>query len=118
MPKGIEFESSQIGTFVVFMGYGGLEFGYILYSSDKIKVGTNLLLAYVIGFTATMPKSKNGNFQIFPVDDPFIYALISLGKILKLDIGTTCCYAGVADFPYINSEKLNGFSSYHCIPDG
>jgi len=113
MPKGIEIESSRKDTFEFFkMGYGGLELGYILYPGDKIKVGTNLLVAYGAGFKETIPKSKNGDFKMFPVFEPSLYSQISLGKMLRLDLGITYRYVSAVDFQYISNKKLNGFSCY------
>lgn len=113
MPKGIELESSQTGTFEFFkMGYGGLELGYIVYPGDKINVGTNLLVAYGAGFKETLPKAKNGDFKMFPVLEPSLYSQISLGKILRLDLGISYRYVGALDFPNLNNKKLNGFSCY------
>jgi len=113
MPKGIELESSQKDTFEFFkMGYGGLEFGYILYPGEQIKFGTNLLAACGAGFKETIPKSKNGDFIMFPVFEPSIYSHISLGKLVRLDIGITYRYVVAPNFSYISNKNLNGFSCY------
>jgi len=51
MPKGVELPSNQKDTFSFLkFGYGGLEFGYIIYPGEKLKFGTNLLVAYGAGF--------------------------------------------------------------------
>jgi len=113
MPKGIELESSEEGIYEFFkMGYGGLEFGYILYPGEKIKFGTNLLVGCGVGFKETVPKSKDGDFKVFPVFEPSIYSQISLSKLLRLDIGLTYRYMVAPNFSYINNKNLNGFTCY------
>lgn len=113
MPKGIELESSEDGVYEFFkIGYGGLEFGYIIHPGAKIKFGTNLLVAGGLGFKETVPKSRNGDFKMFPVLEPSIYSQISLGKLLRLDVGLTYRLMGNMNIPNLNSEKLNGFSCY------
>lgn len=113
MPKGIELESSEEGIYEFFkMGYGGLEFGYILYPGKKIKFGTNLLLGCGAGFKETVPKSKNGDFKMFPVLEPSIYSQISLGKLMRLDLGLTYRYVSTVDFSYISNKNISGFSFY------
>lgn len=116
MPKGIELESSQKDTFEFFtMGYGGLEFGYILYPGERIKFGTNLLAACGAGFKETVPKSKNGDFKMFPVFEPSIYSQISLGKLVRLDLGITYRYVVAPNFSYISNKNLNGISCYIAV---
>ena len=116
MPKGIELESNKKDTFEMFkFGYGGLEFGYIIFPGEKMTFGTNLLVAYGAGFKETMPKSKNGDFKMFPVLEPSIYTQIPLGKLFRIDIGATYRYVAGANFPFINSQKMSGFSAYFAI---
>ncbi len=116
MPKGIELESSEEGIYEFFkMGYGGLEFGYILYPGDKIKFGTNLLVGCGAGFKETVPKTKNGDFKMFPILEPSIYSQISLGKLIKLDFGLTYRHVSPVNFSYLSNKKLNGFSCYIAI---
>lgn len=113
MPKGIELESSKVDTFEFFkFGYGGLEFGYIIYPREKIKLGTNLLVAYGAGFKETIPKSKDGDFKMFPVFEPSLYSQISLGKLLRLDIGVTYRFITGTNYSYISNHQLSGFGCY------
>lgn len=116
MPKGIELESSKEGIYEFFkMGYGGLEFGFILYPGEKIKFGTNLLVGCGVGFKETVPKSKNGDFKMFPVFEPSIYSQISLGKLIRLDLGLTYRHVGPVYFSYLSNKELNGFSCYFAL---
>jgi len=113
MPNGVEIESSKIDTFEFFkFGYGGLEFGYIFYQSEKFKFGSNLLVACGVGFKETIPKSTDGDFNMFPVFEPSLYSQISLGKLLRLDIGITYRYVTGANFSYISNQKISGLSLY------
>ncbi|NMC98869.1 MAG: hypothetical protein GYA62_04005 [Bacteroidales bacterium] len=113
MPKGIELESSKVDTFDFFkFGYGGLEFGYIIYPNEKIKFGTNLLIACGLGFKETLPKSKNGNLKMFPLFEPSLYSQISLSKLLRIDIGITYRFITNTNYSYISNKQLSGFSCY------
>ena len=88
MTKRVEIENINDGTYNFFkFGYGGLEFGYLIYSMEKIKFGANLLAAMGIGFKETVPKSKNGDTKFFPLFEPSLYFQIPLGKLFILDIG-------------------------------
>jgi hypothetical protein len=68
MPKGIEIESSEPGTYnFVKMGYGGLEFGYIIFPGEKLNFGTNILIAGGALFKESVPESDEKGFKMFPV---------------------------------------------------
>lgn len=113
MPKGIEIPSSKIDTFEFFkFGYGGLEFGYIIYPGERFKFGANILLAYGAGFMESVPKSKGGDFQMFPVIEPSIYMNITLSKLLLLDIGAKYRYVSGTHFPKITNQQMSGFAFY------
>jgi len=113
MPNGVEIESTKTDTFEFFkFGYGGLEFGYIFYQGEKFKFGSNLQVACGVGFKETVPKSKGGDFNMFPVFEPSIYSQITLGKLLRLDIGITYRYITGANFSYISNQKISGPSIY------
>lgn len=113
MPKGVELPNTKKDTFEFFkFGYGGLEFGYIIFPGEKLKFGTNLLVAYGAGFKEQMPKAKNAGFKMFPVLEPSIYSQISLGKLLRLDIGASYRYIGRSQFPYISKKNMSGLSAY------
>lgn len=119
MLHGVDVESTREGVYNFFkFGYGGLEFGYILYPGEKLRMGTNLLFAYGAGFNETVPKSAGGDFKMFPVVEPSVYVQISLGKYLKLDAGITYRYATGTDFSYINKQDLRGFSIYIALLTG
>jgi len=112
MPKGVEIESSKKDTLEYFkFGYGGLEFGYIFFEGQKFRLGVNMLTACGLGFQETIPKAK-GEVNMFPVFEPSVYAQISLGKLLKLDIGSTYRYVTGSKFSFINNRQLSGPSIY------
>ena len=112
MPKGVELERSKADTIEFFkFGYGGLEFGYLFYASEKVSFGSHLLLACGAGFKESYPKTAGG-FNLFPVIEPSVYSQISLGKLLKLDVGLTYRYVTGSKFSYINNRQLSGPSIY------
>lgn len=113
MPKGVELASTKKDTIEFFkFGYGGLEFGYLLYPGNKIKFGSNLLVAYGAGFKESVPKTKNGDFKMFPVLEPSVYTQISLGKLFRIDAGVKYRSVFGTDFQYISNSKMSGFSGY------
>ena len=105
MLKSVEIKNSKADTleFLKF-GYGGVEFGYLLYEGKKLSIGSNLLLAWGAGFVETYPKIKGGK-NLFPVLEPSIYSQIFLGKLLKLDIGIK--------YRLITGSKLINISNRH-----
>jgi hypothetical protein len=92
-------------------GYGGLEFGYIFHEGQKLRFGSNLLVGCGVGFQEKYPKSK-GEVKMFPVFEPSLYSQISLGKLLKLDIGVTYRFVTGSNFSFINNRQLSGPSIY------
>lgn len=119
MLKGVEVESYEAGVHNFFkFGYGGLEFGYILFPGEKFRLGSNLLLAYGVGFNETVPKSSGGDFNMFPIGEPSVYFQIPLGKFLKLDAGISFRYVTGSDFAYLNNKELSGFSFYIALLTG
>jgi hypothetical protein len=116
MIKGVEVKSTSEDVYQFFkFGYGGLEFGYIFYPGDYIRLGSNMLLAYGAGFNETIPASSNNDFKMFPVLEPSVYAQFSMGKYLKLDMGVTWRYITRSNFPYINGREMSGFSVYLAV---
>jgi hypothetical protein len=112
MPKGIELESSRTDTLEFFkFGYGGLEFGYLFYTGDKVSFGSNLLLACGAGFKESYPKTA-GDFSLFPVIEPSVYSRIALGELIKLDVGLTYRYVTGSSFSFINNRQISGPSIY------
>lgn len=111
MPKGIEIVSRTDTVEFFKFGYGGLEFGYIFFEGQKVRIGSNLLVACGAGFQETYPKSK-GEFSMFPVFEPTLYSQINLGKLLKLDIGVTYRFVTGSNFSFINNRQLSGPSIY------
>jgi hypothetical protein len=110
-PKGIEIDTKTDTLEFFKFGYGGLEFGYIFFEGKRLRFGTNLLTACGVGFMETYPKSK-GEFSIFPVFEPSVYSQISLGKLLRLDVGVTYRFVTGSKFSFINNWQLSGPSIY------
>lgn len=110
-PKGIEVDTKADTLEFFKFGYGGLEFGYIFFEGKRLRFGTNLLTACGVGFMETYPKSK-GEFSIFPVFEPSVYSQISLGKLLRLDVGVTYRFVTGSKFSFINNRQLSGPSIY------
>jgi hypothetical protein len=112
MPKGIEMKSHENGSLEFFkFGYGGLEFGYLFFEGEKVRLGSNLLLACGVGFQETIPKSK-GEVNMFPVFEPSLYSQITLGKLLRLDLGVTYRFITGSKFSFIDNRQLSGPSVY------
>ena len=112
MPKGIELETSKTDTLEFFkMGYGGLEFGYIFSEGRRIRCGSNLLVAMGAGFQEIYPRSK-GEINLFPLLEPSLYAQISFGRLLKIDLGITYRFVTGSQFTFINNRQLSGPSFY------
>ena len=113
MPKGVEVESDEPGVYnFVKMGYGGLEFGYIISPGQKMNFGTNILLAGGALFKETVPQSDAKGFKMFSVIEPSLYNQVSLGKMFRFEAGVTYRYVRGANLPYISDSNLSGFSCY------
>lgn len=111
MPKGIEIDTKTDSLEFFNFGYGGLEFGYIFHEGRKVKFGSNILVAYGVGFQKIYPKKK-GEVSMFPVFEPSLYSQINLGKMLKLDIGVTYRFVRGSNFSFLNNGQLSGPSIY------
>jgi hypothetical protein len=111
MPKGIEIESSEPGTYdFVKMGYGGVEFGYIISPGQKLNCGTNLLIAGGALFKESVPDSDEKEFKMFPVLEPALYGQISIGNMLRLEAGASYRYISGASLSYLTDQNLSGFA--------
>ena len=71
------------------MGYGGIDFGYLFATGEKLNLGTKLLIAGGAVFKETVPKSDDNDFKMFPVLEPTIYYQISLGKLFRFEMGAS-----------------------------
>lgn len=111
MPKGIEIKTTTDTLEFFKFGYGGLEFGYIFHEGQKVRFGSNLLVGCGVGFEEKYPKSR-GEVKMFPVFEPTLYSQISLGNLLKLDIGLTYRFVTGSNFTFINNRQLSGPSIY------
>jgi hypothetical protein len=113
MIKGVEVESNAEGIYnFVKMGYGGIDFGYLVVNGEKFILGTKLLLAGGAVFKETVPESKSNGFKMFPVLEPAIYCQIPLSKLFRLEMGASYRYIWGTNLPYISDSNLGGFSFY------
>lgn len=113
MTKGIEVTSDADGIYnFVKMGYGGIDFGYLIYPGKKYILGTKLLIAGGACIKETVPKTKNSDFKMFPVLEPTVYYQIALGKLFRFEMGASYRYIWAANLPYISDKNLSGFSCY------
>jgi hypothetical protein len=113
MPKGVELDGLSADTFsFVKMGYGGLEFGYIMLQGKKMNLGTSLLVAGGAVFKETLPKTKESGFRMFPVLEPSVYSQISTGKLFRIDVGVSYRFISGTKLSYIPDKNLRGFSLY------
>lgn len=113
MIKGVEVESNTEGIYnFVKMGYGGIDFGYLVVNGEKLILGTKLLIAGGAVFKETVPESKGNGFKMFPVLEPAIYYQISLSKLFRFEMGASYRYVWGTNLPYISDSNLGGFSFY------
>jgi hypothetical protein len=113
MTKGVEVESNTEGTYNFFkMGYGGIDFGYLFLTGNKLNLGAKLLLGGGAVFKESIPKSDNKDFKMFPVLEPTIYYQISLGKLFRFEMGSSYRYIRGTNLKYITDRKLSSFSCY------
>jgi hypothetical protein len=113
MIKGVEVESNAEGIYnFVKMGYGGIDFGYLVVNGEKLILGTKLLLAGGAVFKETVPESKGNGFKMFPVLEPAIYCQIPLSKLFRVEMGASYRYIWGTNLSYISDSNLGGFSFY------
>jgi hypothetical protein len=108
---GVENVTEDIYNFVK-MGYGGIDFGYLIVAGDKFNLGTKLLIAGGAVFKETVPESEDKDFNIFPVLEPTIYFQISLNKLFRFEMGARYRLIQGTNMPYISDRELSGFSCY------
>jgi hypothetical protein len=113
MTKGVELESTAEGIYnFVKMGYGGIDFGYLVIPGEKFNLGTKLLIGGGAVFKETVPESEDSGFKMFPVLEPTIYYQISLSKLFRFEMGASYRYIWGTNLPYISDKNLSGFSCY------
>jgi hypothetical protein len=113
MIKGVEVESDTEGKYnFVKMGYGGIDFGYLVLNGEKFILGTKLLIAGGAVFKESVPESKGNGFKMFPVLEPAIYYQIPLSKLFRLEMGTSYRILWGTNLPYITDKNLGGLSFY------
>ena len=113
MTKGIEVESNNQDTYAFAkMGYGGIDFGYLVVPGEKFNLGTKLLIAGGAVFKETVPESDDKGFKMFPVLEPALYYQVSLGKLFRFEMGAGYRYIWGTKLPYICDKELRGFSCY------
>lgn len=99
------------------MGYGGLELGYIFFSSKKIDFGSTLLIAAGAAFSPGKPKNRSeslfGNeFKFLSVMEPSLYGQYALSRSMRLHAGISYRYVSGSDLTYMKVKDMNGFSFY------
>jgi hypothetical protein len=113
MTKGVEIESQYEGTYeFVKMGYGGLDFGYLVVAGNKFNLGIKILIGGGAVFKETVPKSEETGFEMFPVIEPTVYYQLALSKLFRVEMGASYRYVSGTDLPYLSDKSLGGFSFY------
>ena len=95
------------------MGYGGVELGYILYTGEKTRIGSSLLIAAGAAFWQNKPKSDgeklfDNDFKIFPVLEPSLYSEFALNRFIWLHAGISYRYVHHAHLDYITDKSMRG----------
>jgi hypothetical protein len=114
----IALPGSNMDTIRYFkMGYGGLELGYVFFSSKKVDFGSTLLIAAGAAFSPCKPKSRSeswfGNeFKFLSVMEPSLYAQLALNRFIRLHAGISFRYVNGSDLTKMKVNDMNGFSSY------
>ena len=118
LANSIALPGSSADTIRYFkMGYGGLELGYIFFSSEKVDFGSTLLVAAGAAFSPGKPKSSSetlfGNeFKFLSVMEPLLYGQLTLNRFMRLHAGISYRYVSGSDLTYMNVNDMNGFSCY------
>lgn len=113
MARGVELSGEAEGIYsFAKMGYGGVDFGYLIFPGEKMILGTKLLIAGGAVFKETIPGPGDKGFKLFPVLEPCLYYQVSLGKSLRLELGTSYRYIRGTNLQYISDKQLSGFSFY------
>lgn len=99
------------------MGYGGLELGYIFFSSGRFSVGSTMLFAAGAAFTPSKPQSAletsfGDEFKFLSVIEPSVYAEFALNRFMKLHAGVNYRYVNGQDLIKMKVRDMNGFSCY------
>jgi hypothetical protein len=116
--NSIVLPGSSVDTIRYFkMGYGGLELGYIFFSSKKVDFGSTLLIAAGAAFSPGKPKNSNetlfGNeFKFLSIMEPSLYGQLTLNRIMRLHAGISYRYVIGSDLTYMKVNDMNGFSCY------
>jgi hypothetical protein len=113
MTRGVEVESTAEGIYnFVKMGYGGIDFGYLIVPGEKFNLGTKLLIAGGAVFKETVPESEDKEFRMFPVLEPTVYYQISLSKLFRFEMGASYRLIRGAKMTCISDRELSAFSCY------
>jgi hypothetical protein len=116
--NSIDIPGSSADTSRLFkMGYGGIEFGYIILPGKNANIGGSLLIAAGAAFWQNKPKSKgeklfDDDFNIFPVLEPSLFGEVSLNRFMWLHAGISYRYVYHAHLDYMTDQSLRGFSCY------
>jgi hypothetical protein len=113
MIKGVPLENSAEGRYnFVKIGYGGVDFGYLIIPGEKFNLGTRLMVAGGALFTETVPESHEKMFRMFAVLEPAAYYQVSLGKLFRLEMGASYRFIYGINLPYVSNKEMSGFSFY------
>jgi hypothetical protein len=113
MIKEVQLGNSPEGRYnFMKLGYGGIDFGYLIIRGEKFNLGTRLMVAGGALFTETVPESKEKTFRMFPVLEPAIYYQISFGKLFRFEMGASYRIISGINLPAISNKEISGISIY------
>jgi len=113
MTKGVTVESEAEGIYnYAKMGYGGIDFGYVIFNGEKLNLGTKLLIGGGAIFKETVPESEDKDLTMFPVLEPSLYSQVALGRLFKFEIGASYRVISGTGLSYISGHQMSGFSFY------
>lgn len=113
MTKGVSVKSDVEGTYnFIKMGYGGIDFGYLIPLGKKFNLGAKVLLGGGAVFKETVPESDDKDFGMFPVMEPTVYSQIALGKLFRFEMGASYRFITGTNLSCISAREISGFSCY------
>lgn len=113
MMKGVSVVSDEAGIYkFAKMGYGGIDFGYLILPGEKLNFGTKVLLGGGAAFIETVPDTKEKYFRMFTVAEPGLYSQVTVSKLFRIEAGASYRMIGRSCRPYVSARELSGFSCY------
>jgi hypothetical protein len=111
MIKSVKAENTTPGIYnYVKMGYGGIDFGYLIYPGERVIIGSKIMIAGGAAFNETIPESEEKSFSMFPVLQPTVYFQVSLSNLFRVELGADYRFVRGTDLPLISDSELSGFS--------